>query len=58
MSGSPVPAQFYNTGNGGVSNATGSRFNLNGVVIGIPEPATMGLLALGGVSALFRRRRR
>lgn len=41
---------------GGFSDATGERFTFPGGIV-IPEPATIGLLVLGGMAVLARKRR-
>lgn len=47
----------FGSGSGSTSNTAGTDFYLDNVVLdNVPEPATMGLLLLGGVGALLRRR--
>jgi hypothetical protein len=49
--------QFTHGPAGGVSDASGEIFVLNGLPIGpVPEPATLSLLVLGGLAMLRRRR--
>ena len=43
--------------NGAMSNGQGARFPLENVPIGIPEPVTMLLLAVGAFGVISRRRR-
>lgn len=42
----------------GATNINDTLFTGSGVLNVVPEPATMGLLAIGGVAALLKRRRR
>ncbi len=57
----PDGGQVVFAGDGGFKYMAGSNavYTQNPVsaVIGIPEPATLGLLAIGGIAALIRRRR-
>ena len=51
----PSTLVWNDTWAGGIDN--GAIFAISGEISAIPEPGSMGLLALGGLGLLLRRRR-